>query len=1330
MIIKKRKRKGIKISLFSDEQVLNISYGEILNSETLNFKNLKPKPDGLFCDKIFGSSSNKCYCEKTYSYDNLSFVCEYCETETSFHGENLKRNRFGYVKLNDYFLNPLYYKLYPRYLSLLINISLSNIKKVLYNSYYVVLFSSLIFLKVNSIISIDEYIFYKKKYYNKFYAESGINAFFTLLNNIDFYNEFLFIEKSIKDNSFNFCIKKNPLKRYKLLKNIFNLNINPAKIFFKNLIVLPPDLRPIIKLPNNTIVSSDLNELYKKVINCNLRLKKLKSFYGISKKIIFDEKKILQSNLDNLFLGNKENKNNYLKSLLNNLEGKSGIFRKNLLGKRVDYSGRAVIVSGSNLKFGECGIPLKLAMEIFRPFIYNKILSNKSLNIQMAKLEVDNFTKTALFTLMELLNEFYVLINRAPTLHRLGMQSFKPVLTYDNVIKLHPLVCQSFNADFDGDQMAIHLPITIKSRIECKTIFFSGNNILYPSDGSCCISPNKDIILGLYIYSKLIYKFKINFLIFNNLKEALIAYNFKIINLDSIIFIRFKLFNNLLKKIIYKIYKTNLCRILIFNIFPKNLFFSLLNKSFSKKNISKILNFLIYKYDFDYISFLSNNLMNIGFSNITKSGFSLCIEDMFFSFKKKNILINIKKNIINYNLDYLNFFITKINKKNKIMNLWECACDYISNLAMQNLSFSNYLDLNFLFIRCESFNYLYAMIDSGARGSDGQVKQICSNRGFMSYKKKNLLEIPSINSLREGLNVFEYFYFSHNSRKTLADTALKTSTAGYLTRKLVETSNNIFISEYDCKTKKGFTYSSFIDQGEFIENFLDRIFGKVLLKDFFYNNKILIKKNTMLCGEMIHILKNLNINSLKLRSSLKCESKLGICSLCYGLDLSKGKLVEIGSMVGILAAQSIGEPGTQLTMRTFHTGGAISKLFKKSFFKSNFFGKLKYSKNLKYVINKENLKIVVSKTSKIYIYGNDKSLLEYFNIPYSSYLLLNNNSTVNKNEIFCKWNNEYNYIISENSGVVEYSNIIEGLNCLKTKDLNSYEIIDKRLLPKIILYNLSKEKILSIFNLNTGWIINFKNNDIVEIGDILIKIPVSANIKEDIVGGLPKIDNFFEARIPKNSALLSPVSGVIYYKSFNNKKIIEIFKKDKLCFSCTVSEERDILFSRKDKINKGDVIINGDLNLHDILFIYGKTYLVNYLINNIKKIYFYQGVSINDKHLEIIIKQMLNKVIIVNPCKTKFLIGELVSYKDIIKVNKNLNFFEKAKFNHVLLGLTNISLNSDSFLSSASFQRTGHILSSAAINSCYDDMSTIKNISMLGKLFHAGTGSYKKLLNF
>ncbi|QSF25285.1 DNA-directed RNA polymerase subunit beta' [Candidatus Nasuia deltocephalinicola] len=1321
------KIKGIKINLFSQKQINNISYGRVINSKTLNYKTNKPEPRGLFCDKIFGSSNDKCYCGRTYNYDDFNLICNYCGVETSTKYDNFRRNRFGFYKLEDFFINSLYYKSSPYYLSIILNISKKDIKNILYNNYYIILFTSIKIFKVNQVINFSEYFYFKKKFYNKFYGMSGIKAIIYLLNTIDLKKEIRLIFNYLKLNNNIFDLKyKKKIKRYEVLLNIFNSKNLLNNILIKNLLILPPDLRPLVKLPDDTLVSSDINELYKRIINSNIRLKKIKNYLGCPQHIIYGEHKNIQQHIDNLFLGGGKSINDdLLKSLSENLKGKKGFFRKNLLGKRVDYSGRAVIVSGANLKFGECAIPKKIALELFRPFIYNKILNNKNFNIKMAKYEVDKMSNLALFYLSKIINNFYVLLNRAPTLHRLGIQSFKMLLTDENVIKLHPLVCASFNADFDGDQMAIHIPITSKSRIEYRKLFFTGNNILYPSNGTCCIGPTKDIILGIYYFTHL-FNTKSK-LIYNNFNEILFSYYNGYINLNTTIYLRVKEFLNF--NLIYKIYKTNFIRVFISNFFSNSLPYSYLNKVLRKEDVSKILDILIFKHNFNYISLISDNLMKLGFNLVTQSGISISIDDMIYDFKKKNILKEINNIITSYELDYLNFFLTKSSKKSKILNLWDKTCSIISNFIIKDLSFSNYLDLNFIFIKGSSFNSLYMMMNSGARGSDNQIKQICSNRGLVNYKDHGILDTPVLSSLREGLNIFEYFYFSHNSRKTLADTALKTSSAGYLTRKLVESSNNIFISEYDCKTQDGFLLKPLVHQGDLIEDFYDRILGRVILDDFFFE-KIFIKKNTLINNDLVLIFKKLNIFSLKVRSPLKCISKKGMCALCYGLDLSKGKFVNIGEMVGIVAAQSIGEPGTQLTMRTFHSGGAINKFISKSFFKSNSKGFLKYPSSIKYVLNNDNFKILISKYNKFKIVDCNNVVLEYFNVPYSSYIFFDNNSYINKNDIICKWDSEYSLVVSEFNGFIKFNNFLENLNFIFRSDLNCYEILKYRIIPYIEIFDDSNN-LLFKYELTFKNLVMYKDNDFINIGDIIIKTPLEFLLEENIVGGLPKIDNFFEARKPKNKALISPFTGILKFSFFKKKKYINILnEKGSVIFSIICNPLKILNVYDGQKVFAGDYIWDGDINPHDLLFIYGFDFLINYFLEEIKYIYFSQGVKISDKHIEIILNQMLKYCVITFSGKSKFLIGDIVLISKVQSYNINLNSFDKIKYNIVLLGITNKSLKNISFISSASFQKTNYILSRSAINSSYDDMKSLKSIVMTGNIFNAGSGYYNKILTY
>ncbi|WP_259288837.1 DNA-directed RNA polymerase subunit beta' [Candidatus Nasuia deltocephalinicola] len=1320
----KKKYSNIKISLLSNNNYLNLSNGLIKNSKTLNYKTFISEKDGLFCDKIFGSSNDKCYCNKLFNnYDDQTSICSVCGVESKILDS--RRSKFGHLELNDIFINSLYYKFNPSYLSIMLNISKDYIKKILYDNYYIVVVSYIKDLKINKILNFDEYLFYKNKYFNKFYAGTGSKVLYHILSRFDILDEI----KNIKKQNINFSILKNKkhLKRYELLKKFFNSNIDLSKILINVILVMPPDLRPIVRLPNSNVVSSDLNELYKRLIDRTNRLKEIKRCSWIPDTIYLNEKKNIQNAIDELFVGGGNNKNLELKSLSENLKGKTGFFRQNLLGKRVDYSGRAVIVSGADLDFGECAIPETMAVELFRPFIYRTILLNKNYNLKTAKDEVDKCGIFTLSILKNIIKKFYILLNRAPTLHRLGLQSFKILLTKDKVIKVHPLVCSAFNADFDGDQMAAHIPISNKSNVEYKNLLFSGNNILHPSNGECCIVPTQEMVLGLH-YSTKIFNFKKNTLLFNSVYEVLIAYNYGYINLNSCIFFRFKEIS--FKNYIYKIYKTTLGRILIFNNFSNKYSFSYFNKILNKKDILKIFNDLSYKSDFNYLYTLSNNLMKLGFNFVTEFGASICVDDMFFCYNKKNILLKSFNIFTKYNIDYLNFFLTKKNKKKKILNLWDLTCDLISSFIFKDLNFSNYIDSNGIFIKGESKNSLYLMMSSGSRGSESQIKQICSNRGFINYKKYGFLEIPVLNSLRDGLNVFEYFYFSHNSRKTLADTALKTASAGYLTRRLVECSNNIFISEFDCCTTDGLFFKNLVYKGVVIENFFERIFGRFNSDNIYFKNKIILKKNTFIDINIINFLKKWKINIIKIRSPLKCKSLLGVCSLCYGLDLSKNRIVHIGEMVGIIAGQSIGEPGTQLTMRTFHTGGVVGKSLKLSFFKSNNKGFLKYSLSLKYVINKEGFKIVISRIGKIKIYNDNNDELESFNVPYSSYLLQNDNVYINKGDLICKWNSSYDLFISENKGHIEFNNFIENYNFIKKVDSNFYEIINNKILPTIDLIVEKNYNNIVKYKLEAGYLILFNHGDTVDVGDVLIKSPLDFDVDEDIVGGLPKINNFFEARIPQNCAVLATCSGVVKFNFFKKKKYINIIDKDnKNLFNIVFPNNKKVLVTHNQYINKGDIIIDGELNPHDLLYIHGLDYLVNYFLEEIKYIYFSQGIKINDKHLEVVLSQMLNNGVVIDPGKSHFIVGEIIPISKINIFNNNISYKYKIKHNFILLGITKKSLKNECFLSAASFQRTTSILSDAAINSKYDNMSSIKNSVMSGGVYIAGSGVYNKILN-
>lgn len=1322
---KKKYLKKIKISPSSYNQILSISNGEITNSYTLGYNSLKPIYGGLFCEKIFGSNNpESCSCgELSINNDNKDFICKICGISPSSF--KFRRYNFGHINLNGFFLSTLFYKSAPYYLSLILNISLNKIQNILYNDYYLVLIPYKN-LKFNQVLSSKEYFYYSNKYNNNLLAKTSFEAINYSLNYIDLNLELLNLKKKI-DNKFIFTSNyKRDLKRYKLISFLIKNNSCLNDFILKALPVLPAGLRPIVKMSDNNLVSSDLNELYKRVFLRNKRLKDLNSIC-FSDLIINNEKRLLQKSIDDLIYNNSpknifsDNHNKTYKSIINNIKGKEGFFRKNLLGKRVDFSGRAVIVSGPELNIDECSIPKSLALELYRPFIYNKLISDFC-SIKKAKLLVDRKNKLAYNALYEILENNYVLLNRAPTLHRSSIQSFKVYLNDENVIKINPLVCSSFNADFDGDQMAIHIPVSIKSLNEFKNILLSSNNILSPSNGEISILPTQDMILGIYYATNILTSIEKK-LSFSNFNDVRYFYKQGFIKLNTeIIFIKKNFSLNTYVK-----YNTTYGRLLIYNILPPGIDFSLINKTLRKKDITDIINYVYHNFGHNSALNLCNRLMKLGFSFVTISGLSISMDDMLFYEKKNDVVKDYKYLLMYYNIDYLNGYLSIINRKKKIIDAWDNTSELIFNFTLERFLISNN-------------NSLFFMIDSGARGTELQIKQLCCSRGFVSYKKSGFLDVPIINSLRDGLGVLEYFYFSHISRKTLADTALKTSVAGYLTRKLVEVVNNVVVSKFDCKTLNGLYFKNLICNGIVIEDFYDRIYGRVLSRDLYFNNSILYKRNTILDHNCVLSIKNKSINILFLRSVVTCDFFNNVCSLCYGFDLSRNKLVSPGVAVGIIAAQSIGEPGTQLTMRTFHTSGVIDKKVVDPSIYSNVLGFVEYSFSLKYVLNIKNDKIVISNVGKIFIKDNSNQILESFNIPYSSVLFVDNNSFINPKTLICKWDGKNKLFISERSGYIKFENFLENINYVKRLDKLSgkfiYEIIKNDLNSDSFLKicddydNCSSKNSYITYNISVGGFLYYFNKDYVSAGDIIAKLSLNFIDFSNITGGLPKIIDLFEAREPKNSSLLSEFNGYFFYDL--KRKFYQFYIKDSsdnILFKKLVSLDKLMLLQEGSCVSKGDKLTEGDINPHDILNIYGIDGIVDYYLSEIKNIYYSQGVKINDKHIEIILKKMLSNVLVLKSDNEKYLPGDIVTKDKLISFNKILlkNNLQSIKYKILLSGITNVSLNSNSFISSSSFQNTSVVLSSSAVFNKIDNLKSLKNNIILGKAVPIGTGFYHKI---
>lgn len=1342
MILKKQSDtvnfNAVKISLLSPEKILSISYGEIKKPETINYRTFKAERDGLFCAKIFGPTKDyECLCGKYKKLKHRGVVCEKCGVEVTL--SKVRRSRMAHIVLGSPVAHIWFLKSLPSKISMVLNLSLKNVEKVLYFEEYIVCDVGTSLLEENQMLNEEDYLKALRKYGDDFIIKTGGEAIHTLLAKKNLHIEKENIKKEILRTRSETKFKKL-LRRLKIVEAFISSQNKPEWMILTILPVLPPDLRPLVPLDGGRFASSDLNDLYRRVINRNNRLKKLIDL-NAPDIIIRNEKRMLQEAVDALLDNSKKGKpinganKRPLKSLADMIKGKYGRFRQNLLGKRVDYSGRSIIVVGPHLKMGQCGIPKKLALELFKPFVFAELQKKKlSTTIKRSKKLIEKEGEEIWKILEKVVYQHPVLLNRAPTLHRLGIQAFEIILIDSKAIQLHPLVCSAFNADFDGDQMAIHIPLTLESQLEAKVLIMSSNNILSPSNGEPVIVPSQDIILGLYYLSKV--KHIVNNKIYFKDEYAVEkAYENELIDLNEIITLNY---NN-------KVVRTTYGRLVLRSLIPISIIFNV-ERIITKKEISNLLSLSYLELGIEQTVDLADKLKDVGFHFATKLGASIGMDDIKIPYEKQQIvkisIYNVKKIEEQYSLG----LITKEERYNKIIDLWSKASDALTIELMKKISVHKTID-TYGRIKFEpSFNPIYMMAESGARGSTAQIRQLSGMRGLMAKPDGSIIETPILANFKEGLNILQYFISAHGARKGLADTALKTANSGYLTRRLVDVSQDVVVVGQDCGTNEGLDIMSLIDGGNIIEPLYQRVYGRVLYKNVNYKNEIILKKGILIDKNVVEIIKKFNIEKLTVRSVIKCKFEKGVCVMCYGMDLSNGKLVNIGEAVGVIAAQSIGEPGTQLTMRTFHVGGAASKGNVKNCIQVQTSGIVEFS-NVKTVKHIESDKlIVVSRSAKINIIDENGKEKENHKIPYGSIINTFDKSVVNDGDIIVQWD-PHNYpVISEIDGIIKYVNLVEGITIKRELDkitgLSNLKVIDNNkdkefndnTKPCIKIVNkdlkTDEEKFVSYF-LSPGAIINFANEVKINVGDIIAKIPKETSKTKDITGGLPRVADIFEARKPKNPAFLASATGVIKFgKEKKGKKSILIETVSCEKHEILIPKWRNPNVFENEIITKGETIVEGEYDLHDILDVLGVNELTEYIKKNVQDIYRLQGVNINEKHIEIIIRQMLKKGLVLDPGDSNLIIKDIVSLSLLKKINNYLRSVKKREiiYKQVLLGITRASLTTESFISSASFQETTKILTEAAINEKRDTLLGLKENVIVGKLIPAGTGFFKKFL--
>ncbi|QJC33380.1 DNA-directed RNA polymerase subunit beta' [Enterobacteriaceae endosymbiont of Donacia clavipes] len=1360
----------IKLSLASSDMIKSWSFGEVKKPETINYRTFKPERDGLFCARIFGPIKDyECLCGKYKRLKHRGVVCEKCGVEVT--QTKVRRDRMGHIELASPIAHIWFLKSLPSRIGLLLNMPLKDIERVLYFESYVVIEEGMSSLNKKQILSEEQYLDSLEEFGNEFEAKMGAEAIQYLLKNINLKQECKILRNEL--NNINSETKKKKIsKRIKLLESFINSGNKPEWMIMTVLPVLPPDLRPLVPLDGGRFATSDLNDLYRRVINRNNRLKRLLelSAPGI---IIKNEKRMLQEAVDALLDNGRRGKSitgsnkRPLKSLADMIKGKQGRFRQNLLGKRVDYSGRSVITVGPYLRLHQCGLPKKMALELFKPFIYGKLeIKGFANTIKAAKKMVEKEESIVWDILDEVIKEHPILLNRAPTLHRLGIQAFEPILIEGKAIQLHPLVCAAYNADFDGDQMAVHIPLTLEAQLEARILMMSTNNILSPANGEPIIVPSQDVVLGIYYMTK----DKINAygegMILTGPKEAERVYILGQADLHARVKVKIKEYKkNLIKDTWIKnsnIYNTTIGRAIFWNYVPKGISYNMINKTLGKKDISQILNICYRILGLKSTVIFADQIMYTGFYYAAKSGSSVGIDDIVIPDNKTEIISEAESEVTEIQEQFQSGLVTSGEKYNKVIDIWAAANEKVAKAMMKNLSIEKVINKNGFITKQSSFNNIFMMADSGARGSAAQIRQLAGMRGLMAKPDGSIIETPIIANFREGLNVLQYFISTHGARKGLADTALKTANSGYLTRRLVDVAQDLVITKNDCLTLDGIKISSIITGGDIKESLRERVLGRVVSEDIFYPNskKILIHRNTLLNEKYCDILEQYSIDDIKVRSVVSCENNFGVCAYCYGRDLARGHLINIGEAVGVIAAQSIGEPGTQLTMRTFHVGGAASRSATESSIQVKDNGTIKLI-NVKSVINSTNKLVVISRNSELKIINNLNKIIESYKIPYGAIITKKNGSDIIAGEIVSYWDPHSMPIISEVSGKIKFVDMLEGQTIIKQTDdltgLTSIVVLDtfertsigRDFRPMIKIINNNGEDIIipgtdmpAHYFLPNKSIVHLKDGININIGDVLAKVPQESGGTKDITGGLPRVADLFEARKPKDSAILAEISGIISFgKETKGKRriIITPVNSDIKPYEEMIPKWRQLNIFEGELINKGDIISDGPESPHDILRLRGINAVTNYIINEVQDVYRLQGVKINDKHIEVIIRQMLRKATIIKMGDSNFLEGEQVEVSKIKITNKKLQ--EQGKnlvlYNHDLLGITKASLATSSFISAASFQETTRVLTESSVSGKCDKLKGLKENVIVGRLIPAGTGySYhqnrikkKKLLN-
>ncbi|HEY3178230.1 MAG TPA: DNA-directed RNA polymerase subunit beta' [Casimicrobiaceae bacterium] len=1349
---------AIRIGLASPEKIRSWSYGEVKKPETINYRTFKPERDGLFCAKIFGPVKDyECLCGKYKRLKHRGVICEKCGVEVTL--AKVRRERMGHIELASPVAHIWFLKSLPSRMGMVLDMTLRDIERVLYFEAFVVTDPGLTPLNRGQLLTEDDYLAKLEQYGDDFSATMGAEGIRELLKSLEVIREIDKLRKELEATGSDTKIKKIA-KRLKVLEAFHKSGIKPEWMILEVLPVLPPELRPLVPLDGGRFATSDLNDLYRRVINRNNRLKRLLELKAPDI-IVRNEKRMLQEAVDSLLDNGRRGKamtganKRPLKSLADMIKGKGGRFRQNLLGKRVDYSGRSVIVVGPQLKLHQCGLPKLMALELFKPFIFNKLETmGLATTIKAAKKMVEAQEPVVWDILEDVIREHPVLLNRAPTLHRLGIQAFEPVLIEGKAIQLHPLVCTAFNADFDGDQMAVHVPLSLEAQMEARTLMLASNNVLLPSNGEPCIVPSQDIVLGLYYATRDKIGAMGEAANFSDVAEVARAYETRQAELHARIKVRIReveLRNGVDGKIerVEKInrYETTVGRALLSEILPPGLPFSYINKPLKKKEISRIINASFRRCGLRETVIFADKLMQAGYSLATRGGISFAADDMLVPAEKHHIIAEAESQVKEIEAQYTSGLVTQGERYNKVVDIWGRAGDDIAKAMMAQLGTMEVTDREGKPARQDSFNSIFMMADSGARGSAAQIRQLAGMRGLMAKPDGSIIETPITANFREGLNVLQYFISTHGARKGLADTALKTANSGYLTRRLVDVTQDLVVTEDDCGTRNGVAMKALVEGGEVIEPLRERILGRTVVTDVVNpeSQETLYEAGKLLGEDEVEQIELLGIDEVKVRTPLTCDTRYGLCAACYGRDLGRGHLVNVGEAVGVIAAQSIGEPGTQLTMRTFHIGGAASRTAAASQVESKSAGTVRFSALMRYVTNAKGELVVIARSGEVMIHDDNGRERERHKVPYGATLQAKDGDVVKAGKILAQWDATSRPIITEYAGTVKFENVEEGVTVAKQVDevtgLSTLVVIDpkrragttaKGVRPQVKLLDASGEEIkiagsdLPVnITFQLGSIITVKDGQPVAVGEVLARIPQETSKTRDITGGLPRVAELFEARAPKDAGTLAEVTGTVSFgKDTKGKQRLVITDLDGVAHEYLIPKDKHVTAHDGQVVNKGEIIVDGPADPHDILRLLGVEALARYITDEVQDVYRLQGVKINDKHIEVIVRQMLRRVQIHDPGDTRFIPGEQAERSDILDENDKAtnNGKRAATYEHMLLGITKASLSTDSFISAASFQETTRVLTEAAIMGKKDDLRGLKENVIVGRLIPAGTG--------